>query len=96
MTVIKCRTCGKAITRYSGHIGKDERFTRIRHHYKKVHPERFKKIVKKSVETKKEHYYPYHASENETIKTIITPKGYEIKDVDQLRMGVVIIYKKVE
>jgi len=53
-TTIRCKTCGKSISRYKGHIGKAERLKRIRNHYKKHHPSRFKKSAKKMVKTKKE------------------------------------------
>lgn len=52
MTIIRCKTCGKAITRYSGHIGLAERMKRIRHHYMKFHKEKFKGFAKKMVKTK--------------------------------------------
>lgn len=46
MTVVRCKTCGKVITRYKEHIGKGERLRRIRKHYQKKHPKRFKKFAK--------------------------------------------------
>jgi len=54
MTTIRCRTCGKIIVRYKGHIGKGERLSKIRRHYKKHHPKRFKQFSKKAIKTKKE------------------------------------------
>jgi N-formylglutamate amidohydrolase len=41
-TTIRCRTCGKIITKYKGHIGLEERMHRIRNHYKKYHKNIFR------------------------------------------------------
>ncbi|MGP3705239.1 MAG: hypothetical protein ACKD6O_08125 [Candidatus Bathyarchaeota archaeon] len=53
MTVLRCRTCGRVITRYKGHIGKAERLRRIRRHYKRYHPKLFKEIIRKALRTKR-------------------------------------------
>jgi phage FluMu protein Com len=51
-TTIRCRTCGKIITKYKGHIGLEERMHRILHHYKTFHPKKFREIIKRSVATR--------------------------------------------
>jgi phage FluMu protein Com len=51
-TTIRCKTCGRVIARYKGHIGLEERMRRIRRHYKTFHPKKWKEIVKKSVATR--------------------------------------------
>lgn len=53
MTVIRCRTCGKVIRRYKGSMSKEEKLSSIRHHYKKHHPKRFRKSIRKAIKTKK-------------------------------------------
>lgn len=54
---IRCRTCGKVIRvfRYNRKkIPKGEILAAIRRHYKRNHPEKFKKFAKKAIKTKKE------------------------------------------
>jgi hypothetical protein len=51
-TTIRCRTCGRIITKYKGHIGLEERMHRIRHHYKTFHPKKWREIIKRSVATR--------------------------------------------
>ena len=53
MTTVRCRTCGKIIVRYKGHLGKATRLKKIRRHYKKYHPKRFKQFSRKAIATKK-------------------------------------------
>ncbi|MEM5867235.1 MAG: hypothetical protein QXG39_04880 [Candidatus Aenigmatarchaeota archaeon] len=52
-TIIRCRTCGKVITRYKGHKGLEHRMKMIRRHYKKHHPAKFREFIKKALETKR-------------------------------------------
>jgi hypothetical protein len=51
-TTIRCRTCGRIITKYRGHIGLEERMHRIRSHYKTFHPKKWKEIIRRSVATR--------------------------------------------
>jgi hypothetical protein len=51
-TTIRCRTCGRVITKYRGHIGLAERMRRVLHHYKTFHPQKFRDIIKRSVATR--------------------------------------------
>ena len=52
---IRCKTCNKVILAYKkSSYSKEEILSAIRRHYKKHHPERFKKFAKKAVATKKE------------------------------------------
>jgi len=51
-TTIRCRTCGRIITKYKGRIGLEERMHRIRSHYKTFHPQKFREIIKQSVATR--------------------------------------------
>jgi len=46
---IHCRLCGKAIKGYSFKI----RMAKLRRHYKRNHPGAFRRMIKKSVETRK-------------------------------------------
>ena len=51
--VIHCKTCGKVIhtfdrKRYHGHVPKEKILEAVRHHYKRHHPAKWAKIVKKS------------------------------------------------
>jgi hypothetical protein len=52
VTVIRCRTCGRVITRYRGHKGLEYRMKKIREHYKKYHPRKFRLMYKKAIATK--------------------------------------------
>jgi phage FluMu protein Com len=51
-TTIRCRTCGRVIARYKGHLGLEGRMKKIRAHYKTFHPRKFREIVKRSVATR--------------------------------------------
>jgi hypothetical protein len=51
-TTIRCRTCGRIITKHRGHIGLEERMRRIRNHYKTFHIKKWKEIIKRSVATR--------------------------------------------
>jgi len=51
-TTIRCRTCGRIITKYKGHIGLAERMRRVLRHYKTFHPKKFRDIIKRSVATR--------------------------------------------
>jgi len=51
-TTIRCRTCGRIITKYKGHVGLEERMHRIRAHYKTFHPRKFREIIRKAVATR--------------------------------------------
>lgn len=54
MTTVRCKTCNGIIASYRGSRTKEWKLSKIRRHYKKNHPERFKQFAKKAVRTKKE------------------------------------------
>jgi len=53
-TVRRCRVCGRIIHRYKGHKGFEEVMSDIRRHYKKYHPRKFREMIRKALQTKRE------------------------------------------
>lgn len=58
--IIHCETCGKVIARFDRtkypkrHVPKEKILEKIRKHYKKHHPRKFKQFQKKALKTKRE------------------------------------------
>jgi len=52
MKTIHCSVCGKPIRGYTF----EERMAKLRRHYKKSHPRKFREWIRKSVETRKKRY----------------------------------------